>query len=117
MIFFIFYVVKKIDGVRIWAKSTDADEIVFSETWLSKSVVDKDICINGHNVYRTERVKEDGGVAMYVKTKFLVSIAKSETICKQLEFLALNLEVSKGLSITVIGCYRPPLLSVMHFLH
>ena len=35
-------------------------------------------------------------------------MAKSETICKQLEFLALNIEVSKGLSITVIGCYRPP---------
>ena len=44
---------------------------------------------------------------MYVKTKFPVSVSKSETICKQLEFLTLNLEVLKGLSITVIGCYGP----------
>ncbi|XP_055755262.1 uncharacterized protein LOC129834369 [Salvelinus fontinalis] len=94
----------------IWAKSTDADVIVFSETWLSKSVFDKDICISGYNVYHTDRVKKCVAiyVAIYVKTKFPVSVAKSETICKQLEFLALNIEVSKGLSITVIGCYRPP---------
>ena len=35
-------------------------------------------------------------MAIYVKTKFLVSVAKSETFCKQLEFLALNIEVSNG---------------------
>ena len=55
-------------------------------------------------------------MAIYVKTKFPVSVAKSEAICKQLEFLALNIEVSKCLSITVIICYRPPLLSLMHFI-
>ena len=72
----------KIDGVRIWAKSTDADGIVFSETWLSKSDFDKDIWISGYNVYHTDRVKKGGGVAIYVKTKFPVSVAKFETICK-----------------------------------
>ena len=68
-----------IEGVRIWAKSTDADVIVLSETWLSKSVFDK--CISGYNVYRTDQVKKCGGVAIYVKTTFPVSVAKSETIC------------------------------------
>ena len=92
--------VVKIGGVRIWAKSTDADVMVFSETWLSKSVFDKDICISGYNVYRTDRDKKGGGVAICVKTKFPVSVAKSETICKQLEFLASNIEVSKCFSIT-----------------
>jgi hypothetical protein len=67
---------------------------VFSETWLSKSVLDNDICINGYNVYRTDRVKKGEGVAIYLNTKFLVTVLKSETICEQLEFLALNLEVS-----------------------
>lgn len=62
----------KMDGVRIWAKSTDADIIVFSETWLSKSVLDTDICITGYNVYRTDRVKKGGGVA----------ICKNEIPCK-----------------------------------
>ena len=41
--------------------------IVFSETWLRKSVLDKDICIIGYNVYRPDRVKKGGGVAIYVK--------------------------------------------------
>ena len=47
----------KLMWFRIWAKSTDADVIVSSETWLSKSVFDKDVCISRYNVYRTDRVK------------------------------------------------------------
>lgn len=32
----------------------------------------------------------------------------SQSICKQMEFLALNVEIAKSLSIAVVGCYRPP---------
>ncbi len=35
--------------LRIWAHSTDTDVIVLSETWLSKSVSDKEINISGYN--------------------------------------------------------------------
>lgn len=36
----------KMDIVKIWLKSTDADIFVISETWLTKSVTDKDINID-----------------------------------------------------------------------
>lgn len=98
----------KMDMVRIWTKSTDADIIVISKTWLTKSITDEDINIKGYNVYRTDRPKKGGGVAIYVKTKFDASVILSESICKQLEFLALNVEIYKGLCVTVVGCYRPP---------
>lgn len=39
--------ISKLDMVRVWINSTDADVVVLSETWLTKSVHDKDICING----------------------------------------------------------------------
>lgn len=100
--------VPKIDMLRIWAQSTAADVIVLSETWLSKSVSNKDIDISGYNVFRTDRPKRGGGIAIYIKNKFQVNVLLSKSVSKQFEFLALKLVVSTSLSLTVIGCYRPP---------
>ena len=100
--------IAKMDMIRIWAYSTNADVIVISETWLSKSVLDKDIGIDGYNVYRTDRPKRGGGIAIFIKHKFHVNVRLSSSVSKQFEFLALDLEVSKTLHITVVGCYRTP---------
>ena len=43
--------VPKMDMVRIWVRSTDADIVVISETWLTKSITNEDISILGYNVY------------------------------------------------------------------
>ena len=100
--------IAKMDMIRIWAHTTDADVIVISETWLNKAVLNKDINIDGYNVYRTDRPKKGGGVAVYVKSKFHVNIRLSTSVSKQFELLALDMEISKTLHITVVGCYRPP---------
>lgn len=92
--------------VRIWVKTTDADIVIISETWLTKSITLEDINVLGYNVYCTDRPKKGGGIAIYVKSTFDSAIVVSEL--KQLEFLALNVEIARGLSITVVGCYRPP---------
>ena len=47
--------ISKLDIVRIWVNTNDADIVVLSETWLTKSVHDKDICIDGYNVFRADR--------------------------------------------------------------
>ena len=112
----------KMDMISIWVKSTDADIVVISETWLTKSVIDKDINMDGYNIVRADRPTKGGGVAIYVKSKCHVRVVLSESISKQLEFLAVNVEIVKGLCITVVGCYRPPsalndaLQSLMHLL-
>lgn len=41
--------------------------MVLSETWLSKSITDNDIHIDGYNVFRTDRPRRGGGVAIFVK--------------------------------------------------
>lgn len=56
-------------------------------------------------MYRTDRPKKGGGVAVYVKSKFHVKMILSKSLTKQFELLALDLEVSKALHITVVGCY------------
>ena len=48
----------KIDMVRIWTRSTDADIVIISETWLTKSITTEDINILRYNVYRTDRTKK-----------------------------------------------------------
>lgn len=45
----------KLDAVQIWIQSTNADILILSETWLSKAVPDKDIAIDGYNVFRCDR--------------------------------------------------------------
>lgn len=98
----------KLDMVYIWAKNTNADVIVISESWLNKSISDKDISITGYKVFRSDRLKKGGGVAIYVKEHLEASLLLSVSIAKQYELLALNLSVSKTLQITIAGCYRPP---------
>lgn len=98
----------KLDLVKIWAKSTDTDILVLSETWLTKSISDKDISIKGYNVFRCDRPRKGGGLAIYIKNRFQATLISSISLCKQFEFLALKLELLKGHFITVVGCYRPP---------
>lgn len=98
----------KMDMICLWVRSTDAEIAVISESWLTKSVMDNDIDIDGYNVYRADRLKKGGGVAIYVKCRHNVTVVSSVSISKQLELLALNVEISKGLCLTVVGCYRPP---------
>lgn len=98
----------KTDTVKIWIRSTDADIVIIFETWLTRCITDDDISINGYNVYRTDRPQKGGGVAIYVKSRFEASIVLSKSISKQMEFLALNMEIAKSVLITVVGCYTPP---------
>lgn len=74
---------------------------------------------DGYNVYHTDRPKKGGGVAIYVTLWFHVKVVLSESICKKLEFLAVNVEIAKGLFITVLWasvCLQRALQSMMHLL-
>ena len=62
--------------------------------------------MDGYNVYCVDRPKKGGGVAIYVKSKFHIRVVLSESICKQLQILAV--EIAAGLCVAVVGCYRLP---------
>lgn len=87
----------------VYAHTTDAD-VVLSETRLSKSVSDNNVLINGYNMYQTDRPRRAGGVAVYVKSKFLVNLLLSKPVMKQFEILALELKVSNSTCLTVVQC-------------
>lgn len=56
--------VPKMDMIRVWAHTTDADFMIFSETWLKKSVPDHIISVSGYNVFRADRQGKGGGIAI-----------------------------------------------------
>ena len=68
----------------------------------------KDIAIKGYNVFRCDRPRKGGGIAIYVKCKFHVIVQSSLSLSSQFQFLALKLELLKGCFLTIVGCYRPP---------
>lgn len=96
----------KLDPVKIWPKHSHTDILVLSKTWLNKSITDKDIAIEGYNVFHCDCPKKGGGIAIYIKNKFHAIILSLISFSRQLEILALKLELLKVHFITVAGCYR-----------
>ena len=45
------------------------DTICISETWLDISVSDDDLCLDGYNLYRNDRNRHSGGVAVFTCEK------------------------------------------------
>ena len=59
----------KLDFVRIWAGSANANIFALTETWLKKSVGDNDIAIGGYNAFLADRKSKGGGI-IYEKSKY-----------------------------------------------
>lgn len=76
---------------------------MLSETWLTKSITDMDIGMGDYNVFRADRLRKGGGVAIYVKSKFNVKLVHSESIGKQLEVLAVKVEWPRAFMLLLLG--------------
>lgn len=66
--------VNKMDEFRFIFENSDLHVICVSETWLSKSIVDTMVAMNGFNMYRADRDDGYGGVAIYVKKGFTCNV-------------------------------------------
>lgn len=98
----------KIDMVKIWIETTNTDILVLTETWLNNSITNKNISLEGCNVFHCDRLRKGGGVTIYVKNDSHVTLISSVSIPKQFELLALKIEFAKAQHIRVTECYRPP---------
>ena len=65
----------KIDEIAHTITTMDAELALFTETWLSSTVPDEPININGYQIFRRDRVGwQHGGVCLYVKSSIKCSI-------------------------------------------
>lgn len=93
--------------LRIWVCLTGAN-IVISETWLTKSFLDKDVSVDRFNGYCSDCQRKGCGVAINGKSSLETQLLFAQTVPKQFEILAFNINLHGGQSLTVLGCYRPP---------
>ena len=83
------------------------DVLIFTETWLSPDIPDKDVeIINFSPPYRKDRERRGGGVAMYLKDSIFHK-RRSDLEIRDLESLWVQVEVS-GKKMLINGSYRPP---------
>ena len=67
-----------------------------------------DIGLDGFNLFRADRKGKGGGVAIYVRLCFQISVLVSVTVPKEYECLVLSVNLGENSQVTVIGAYRPP---------
>ena len=102
---------KNLDYVKAVVIQADPDILVLSESWLRKSITDCDVSLAGYSLFRADRARRGGGVAIYVKAGLNVSILDSISISSCFEFISLQVHLGSS-SLVVIGVYRPPSASV-----
>ena len=84
------------------------DIICLTETKLCKYIDDSEIDIPGYSVFRKDRNRKGGGIAIYHRDHLTVeSLDLSSTPCADLECAAIK--ISSHLKAMIIACfYRPP---------
>jgi hypothetical protein len=80
-----------------------------SESWLRKATKNSEISIPNYNIFRQDRTAKGGGISIYCRDSLQRSVILSRSIPKQFELVLLKIHLSRNKSLTVVGCYRPPL--------
>ena len=99
-------VLSKIDQLRIIALKTNAAVIGLTESKLDEAVADKEILVNGYKLLRSDRNRQGGGVACYVRTDLFFN--KRENFSTETENLFFDIFLPKTKPILVGILYRPP---------
>jgi hypothetical protein len=88
----------------------DYDIFAISETWLDSSITDMDIHIPGYVMFRQDRDKKGGGLAVYVKDIYKASVIKKSSLVTENLFqqLWIKVQCKKLKSFLLCAAYRPP---------
>ena len=100
----------RMDEVRCLVSAQRPDILAISESWLGPSVSGAEVSLPGHFMYRADRSRSGGGVAVYVINHVSVSSLPCGVTSDHVEALWLSISSFKSsLSHFSFGClYRPP---------
>ena len=99
--------VKHIDELRIHLKDKPCHILSINETRLSADIDDDFVNINGYDIFRADRKREGGGVALYVKTA-INAYLRTDLIPDGLEAICLEIRKNRTKPFFVVTWYRPP---------
>lgn len=96
----------KIDDFRLTFENSLVDVICISETWLDEGISDSFISLKGYKIFRSDRKKRGGGVAIYVRNGIPCKFISQSEDGDKVEFLFIEISaVERNL---LLGCvYRP----------
>lgn len=96
----------KIDEFRTTFGNSGVDIICVSETWFTASLSDGLVSLAGYTIYRADRKKHAGGVAVYIKQGLHAKVLLKSEDLDAIEYLFL--EISIGEQRLFLGSvYRP----------
>ena len=102
--------VPKLDELALLIETHNPDIVCIVETWLSDDILDNEISFPGFHVYRFDRNRHGGGVALYIRNHVsakVLPIQLSNVVNHELEILTVSLyhlSFKAGLSVF----YCPP---------
>ena len=78
-------------------ENSGIDVICVSETWLSDSTPDVLVALKGYNVFRADRSRRGGGVAIYVKSNIKCNFRVKSNDVDLVEYLFVEVLSSNGM--------------------
>ena len=96
----------KIEELTALAINTNISVLGITETNLDNSVSNQELKIDGYNLLRSDRNKNGGGVACYIKNN--VAHNRKLSISEKIENIVLDILLPKSKPITVGIINRPP---------
>jgi len=105
----------KLDELRAISETTKPDIICIVETWLDNEITDNEVCLVNYQLFRLDRNRHGGGIAIYVRSLLLCDVLLQGGPFG-LEFLSLSI-MSQPISGKFCLClfYRPPSSPVFIF--
>ena len=105
---------KYFDQIKYILSITSIDVLCLNETRLSNDISDVEVAIPDYSIFRKDRTREGGGVAIYIKSDISCNILPDLT-CDKIEALWLKIKCNHHKPLLLCAAYRPP-SSPVHYL-
>lgn len=96
----------KIDEFRYTFSKSNIDAICVSETWFLSELEDALFALSGYKLFRADRGRRGGGVAIYIKKNISCKLVSRSTADDCIEFLFLEL-LCNNKKLLIGAAYRP----------
>ena len=95
----------KLDELKLLCVTHSPDIVCITETWLSSDILDSELNLHNYLLFRLDRNRHGGGIAMLVKSSLSPSFISLPS--SNLEFLIISVKFRKR-SLFIGTFYRPP---------
>lgn len=97
----------KVEEITTLCQSENIHILALTETHLDDSFDNSVVAVDGYNLYRRDRDKHGGGVALYIKDSIVV-VQRNYIMCVDVEILWIQINIPHSKHFLVGCCYRPP---------